>query len=68
MYQEDAERQQFREQSLSLKDFIKGLQLRVEIARGDATTQLARVSQLTFRTNQFNFTTIRRSEARSGTS
>ena len=62
MYQENAERQQYREQSLSLKDFIKGLQLRVDIA--DATAeQLGRVSQLTFRTNQFNFTTVRRSES-----
>src|SRR5207244_2541828 len=32
MYQENAERQRFREQTLSLKDFVNGLQLRVEIA------------------------------------
>ena len=44
-----------------MKDFIKGLQLRVEIAEA-TEDQLDRVSQLTFRTNQFNFTTIRRSE------
>src|SRR5205807_359413 len=61
MYQENAERQRFREQTLSLKDFVNGLQLRVEIAEA-TDDQLARVSQLTFRTNQFNFTTIRRSE------
>lgn len=61
MYQENTERQKFRERTLSLKDFIQGLQLRIEI--GEATQdQLARISQLTFRTNQFNFTTIRRSE------
>lgn len=61
MYQESKERQQYREQSFSLKHFVEGLQLRVEI--GEATEdQLDRVSQLTFRTNQFNFTTIRRSE------
>jgi FkbH-like protein/FkbM family methyltransferase len=61
MYQENAERRKFREQIISLKDFVRGLQLRVEIA--DVTDdQLGRVSQLTFRTNQFNFTTIRRSE------
>jgi len=61
MYQQSTERQQYREQSISLKDFIEGLHLRVQIA--EATKyQLARVSQLTFRTNQFNFTTIRRSE------
>jgi len=61
MYQQNAERRRFRDQTLSLKDFLQGLQLRVEIA--DATEQeLSRVSQLTYRTNQFNFTTIRRSE------
>lgn len=46
---------------LSLNDFIKGLELRVAIA-GPTAADLDRVSQLTFRTNQFNFTTIRRSE------
>jgi FkbH-like protein/FkbM family methyltransferase len=61
MYREITERQQFREHSFSLKDFVKGLQLRVEIAEA-TEDQLGRVSQLTFRTNQFNFTTIRRSE------
>jgi hypothetical protein len=61
MYRENTERQQFREHSFSLKDFVKGLQLRVEIAEA-TEDQLGRVSQLTFRTNQFNFTTIRRSE------
>ena len=61
MYQERAKRQQFREQSLSLKDYVKGLHVRVEIAEA-TEDQLGRVSQLTFRTNQFNFTTLRRSE------
>ena len=61
MYQESTRRQQYREQSFSLKDFVRGLQLRVEIAEA-TEDQLGRVSQLTFRTNQFNFTTIRRSE------
>lgn len=61
MYQESTERQSYREQSLSLRDFVKGLQLRVEIAEA-AEDQFSRVSQLTFRTNQFNFTTIRRPE------
>ena len=62
MYRENAERQQFREHSFSLKNFIDGLQLRVEITNA-AENDLGRVSQLTFRTNQFNFTTIRRSES-----
>jgi len=61
MYRENTERQQFRERSFSLMDFVKGLQLSVEIAEA-TEDQLGRVSQLTFRTNQFNFTTIRRPE------
>ena len=61
MYQESTQRQQYFEQSVSLKDFVKGLQLRVEITQA-TEDQLGRVSQQTFRTNQFNFTTIRRSE------
>ena len=60
MYQDNAQRERFRAQTPSLNDFVLGLMVRVEIdeATGD---QLSRVSQLTFRTNQFNFTTIRRS-------
>jgi FkbH-like protein len=62
MYRETAQRERYREQAFSLKDYIEGLKLHVEI--GDVTDeQLARVSQLTFRTNQFNFTTRRRSES-----
>jgi FkbH-like protein/FkbM family methyltransferase len=61
MYRENAERAQFREQTCSLKDFVQGLQLRVDI-REMTVDQLSRVSQLTYRTNQFNFTTVRRSE------
>jgi FkbH-like protein/FkbM family methyltransferase len=61
MYRENAERHGFQDQTLSLKEFIEGLQLRVEIS--DATAgELDRVAQLTVRTNQFNFTSIRRSE------
>jgi FkbH-like protein/FkbM family methyltransferase len=61
LYQENAQRQQFRERTGSLRDFIAGLDLRVTVA--DMTdTDLGRVSQLTYRTNQFNFTTVRRSE------
>ena len=60
MYQDNAQRERFRAQTPSLNDFVLGLMVRVEI--DEATEdQLSRVSQLTFRTNQFNFTTIRRS-------
>jgi FkbH-like protein len=46
----------------SLEEFIAGLNLRVDI-QPMAHERLGRVAQLTQRTNQFNCTTIRRSEA-----
>ena len=60
IYQDNAQRERFRAQAPSLNDFIAGLMVRVEIAEV-TEDQLSRVAQLTFRTNQFNFTTIRRS-------
>jgi FkbH-like protein len=46
----------------SLEEFMASLDLRVEIAPAKEE-QWPRVAQLTQRTNQFNFTTIRRNEA-----
>ena len=46
----------------NMAEFIAGLQLKVTFQALRAET-LARAAQLTQRTNQFNFTTIRRSEA-----
>ena len=60
MYQENAQRETFRARTPSLNDFVAGLLVRVEMAEA-TEDQLSRVSQLTFRTSQFNFTTIRRS-------
>jgi acyl carrier protein len=62
LYQENRERERFRQEVFSLSEFLLGLQLQVRIsdARPD---HFARIAQLTERTNQFNFTTIRRSEA-----
>jgi amino acid adenylation domain-containing protein/FkbH-like protein len=62
MYRQNKEREQLRTQSLSLGDFLAGLELRIAI-EPMAEGQLPRVSQLTQRTNQFNFTTRRRSES-----
>jgi FkbH-like protein/FkbM family methyltransferase len=60
MYQDNEQRERFRAHTPSLSDFVAGLMVQVKM--GEATEdQLSRVSQLTFRTNQFNFTTIRRS-------
>jgi FkbH-like protein/FkbM family methyltransferase len=61
MYQENAQREHFREQVVSLREFIAGLQLNVQIDEA-AEADIPRISQLTLRTNQFNITTIRRSE------
>jgi FkbH-like protein len=60
MYQENTERERFRVETSSLADFIEGLGLKVDVAEA-TDDDLGRVSQLTLRTNQFNFTTVRRS-------
>jgi FkbH-like protein len=61
LYKEEFKRQELRAATLTFDDFIKNLQLEVEFApmSGD---DLRRSAQLTLRTNQFNFTTIRREE------
>jgi FkbH-like protein/FkbM family methyltransferase len=61
MVQENVQRETYREQIPSLKEFIDGLQLEVAIAE-PTPDQFVRLSQLTIRTNQFNFTTSRKSE------
>ncbi|MEM8486723.1 MAG: HAD-IIIC family phosphatase [Bacteroidota bacterium] len=61
-YQQNARREQERRSSTSLQDFLKGLNLSINIA-APAKEHYPRIAQLTQRTNQFNATTIRRSEA-----
>lgn len=60
-YKEESVRAKYRSSVDSYKDFIEGLQIKTDI---DAFQEndISRISQLTFRTNQFNFTTIRRDE------
>jgi FkbH-like protein len=62
MYRENAERRQFEEHAGSIDAFLAGLDLKIDID-APSEDQIPRVAQLTQRTNQFNFTTIRRSEA-----
>lgn len=62
MYRQEFARQQLRQTSLSLADFIKKLDVKIDI-QPIAPTDLTRAAQLTQRTNQFNFTTRRRTEA-----
>ena len=62
LYKENHRRERFRSETGSLKDFLDGLDLDIQIA-SPKDSQRPRVAQLTQRTNQFNTTTIRRSEA-----
>ena len=61
-YRQEAQRREFETESLTLKDFLSGLRLKIEFAP-IGSDELARIAELTHRTNQFNATTIRRSEA-----
>ena len=62
MYAQEAERARAEQQSANLEEFLASLNLRVRIAPM-TEDQLPRVAQLTVRTNQMNFTSVRRSES-----
>jgi epothilone polyketide synthase D len=62
LYREEFNRQELQAQAVTFSDFIDNLQLVVDIAPV-AADDVRRASQLTLRTNQFNFTTVRREEA-----
>lgn len=59
-YKDHIKRTGFQDSSASMNEFIEGLNLDIRI-RDVTSDEIGRVSQLTYRTNQFNFTTIRRS-------
>lgn len=61
-YREHVAREDVRETSLSFKDFLESLELNVVIAALHEQ-DLARASELTLRTNQFNLTGLRITEA-----
>ena len=61
LYKEDAARQASEAASTDLEDFIASLNVRVDI-REPEQKDWSRLAQLTQRTNQFNFTTRRRTE------
>ncbi len=61
-FHDQARREQVRVASPTLEDFIAGLDLRCEVSPL-AAADIPRVTELTHRTNQFNLTTLRRSEA-----
>lgn len=61
MYAQNLERSRLEKQTPSLGDFLTALRLDITI-RPPEDGELARVAQLTQRTNQMNFSTVRRSE------
>jgi FkbH-like protein len=61
LYSQNAARNAWWEQTLRLADFLAGLELQIEFLPM-TKAELPRVAQLTQRTNQFNFTGLRRSE------
>lgn len=62
LYRQRAGAQQLQQATGSLDDYYRDLQMRTTVATVDAVS-LARTAQLTQKTNQFNVTTIRYSEA-----
>jgi FkbH-like protein len=60
LYKDNQQREELR-QGQSLEEFIESLQLEMTIKPLEEET-VARVAQLTQRTNQFNFTTVRRQD------
>ncbi len=61
LYKENIQRDRLLKQSPTLENFLEGLGLEIKISP-PSPQQNERVAQLTQRTNQFNLTTIRRSE------
>lgn len=61
LYKQNIQREKLLASATSMEDFLSSLKLEIRIEPMKAA-ELARVSQLTQRTNQFNCTTIRRSE------
>ncbi|MEZ4662209.1 MAG: FkbM family methyltransferase, partial [Caldilineaceae bacterium] len=61
-YQQNAQRERMRQDAPTLQQFLDTLELDVQIAPM-TPNQTERVAQLTQRTNQFNLTNIRRTEA-----
>ena len=61
LYRQNVFRERSRKEHLTLREFLDGLELNINI-EVMKPHEMARVAQLTQRTNQFNLTTVRRSE------
>ena len=59
MYQDSIKRQDFMNESAEFDNFLKNLHIKVKISEIDKH-DVERASQMTYRTNQFNLSTIRR--------
>ena len=62
MYQADVQRQELQQSATSLADYLARLQIIATIGKADDLT-IPRIAQLTQKTNQFNLTTHRYTEA-----
>ena len=61
MYKQEADRARFQREAPTIGDFLEGLDLRIGFSK-PAPEQVDRIAQLTHRTNQLNFTTVRRND------
>ncbi|MFE1954685.1 HAD-IIIC family phosphatase [Streptomyces sp. NPDC059524] len=61
-YRSEADRQDLQESSGSMEEYLRALDIRLEISRV-RDHEVARVAQITQRTNQFNLTTLRLQQA-----
>lgn len=61
MYRENSARQKLETSATDIGEFLSSLELVIDVGK-PSDEEWARVAQLTQRTNQFNFTTIRRNE------
>ena len=61
LYQQNVQRERVRRDALTFQSFLEQLELKIAIHE-PSSSQFSRAAQLTQRTNQFNMTTIRRSE------
>lgn len=62
LYKQNIKRENLRQKSLTLEEFLTGLELDIKITQA-TPNNFKRVEQLIQRTTQFNFTTIRHSKA-----
>jgi FkbH-like protein len=62
IYQEQAERKNFEKMASNLDEYLKALNISIEIKRAEKFS-IPRISQLTQKTNQFNMTTRRYTES-----